>query len=210
MKLKNTFQKVFPVLVVAATIFATPTGSFALETTPTVSAASPADSTQDKNLVGNQALAIPASEVSESTDFDTAMATLSHYLVYRADGQRHFDTEKAKEENASHYLLVAGENLNRVADNNEVMIYSLETRDMPGYGNWCGPGHSGQVPQSILSTLSAKSMINAMVREDTSLAHATGSWFKEFVKTGANSMESEKTRWPLLLLHISIPPRAIH
>ncbi|MFS0162985.1 hypothetical protein ACL1E1_07790 [Corynebacterium striatum] len=67
-----------------------------------------------------------------------------------------------------------------------------------------------RVPQSILSTLSAKSMINAMVREDTSLAHATGSWFKEFVKTGANSMESEKTRWPLLLLHISIPPRAIH
>ncbi|MFW9041797.1 hypothetical protein ACOI9V_05170 [Corynebacterium striatum] len=67
-----------------------------------------------------------------------------------------------------------------------------------------------RVPQSMLSTLSAKSMINAMVREDTSLAHATGSWFKEFVKTGANSMESEKTRWPLLLLHISIPPRAIH
>ncbi|WP_306593942.1 hypothetical protein [Corynebacterium striatum] len=151
MKLKSTFQKVFPVLVVAATIFATPTGSFALETTPTVSAASPADSTQDKNLVGNQALAIPASEVSESTDFDTAMATLSHYLVYRADGQRHFDTEKAKEENASHYLLVAGENLNRVADNNEVMIYSLETRDMPGYGNWCGPGHSG--PGAPINTL---------------------------------------------------------
>ncbi|HAT1549264.1 hypothetical protein HMPREF3153_12255 [Corynebacterium sp. HMSC06C06] len=31
------------------------------------------------------------------------------------------------------------------------MIYSLETRDMPGYGNWCGPGHSG--PGAPINTL---------------------------------------------------------
>lgn len=53
-----------------------------------------------------------------------------------------------------------------------------------------------RVPQSMLSTLSAKSMINAMVREDTSLAHATGSWFKEFVKPGQIQWSRRKRDGP--------------
>lgn len=94
---------------------------------------------------------IEASGVTEDTDFDTAMATLSQYLVYSSNGQRNFDLAKAEGDNASEYLLAAGAELNRFAASYEGNGDGIQLRSMPGYGNRCGPGNSG--PGAPINTL---------------------------------------------------------
>lgn len=48
------------------------------------------------NLVAVVDTGVSASEVTEATDFDTAMAVLSDYLIFEADGQRYFDAAELR------------------------------------------------------------------------------------------------------------------
>lgn len=127
----------------------TPAAAMAEETI--VSNAVESDRVLSGNTTNVTAHPIDASDVTEETDFDTAMATLSQYLVYSSNGQRSFDLDRAESDNASDYLLAAGIELNRFAASYDGSDSGIQLRSMPGYGNWCGPGNSG--PGAPINTL---------------------------------------------------------
>lgn len=151
---ESRFEKKFNLMLSAlflAAAFITPAKGIAHEHGLTTSTVSAFDSKYNKNLVGNNAAPVPASTVTDATDLDVAMATLSQYLVYQKDGQRRFDTTRAEADNASEYLLEAGADFNRLAANKNEPSNMIKARGMPGYGNWCGPGHSG--PGAPINTI---------------------------------------------------------
>ncbi|WP_311348952.1 hypothetical protein [Corynebacterium durum] len=76
------------------------------------------------------------SDVSEESDLDASIATMEQFISEH-DGRKQFDESAAEKAGASPFLMQAGRDYNdrsKKLDSNE---------DLPGYGNWCGPGHSG-------------------------------------------------------------------
>lgn len=109
------------------------------------------------NLIAVVDTGVLPSEVTEATDFDTAMAVLSDYLILGADGQHYFDADRAEADGASEYLLAAGDAFNRFAAGQVGKSDPTLRLSMPGYGNWCGPGHSGPgAPVDTIDSLCQK------------------------------------------------------
>ena len=135
-------------LCLAVTVLTTPATASSQDITPTTAATLEGAPGERESIVASP---IPPSQVNEATDLETAMATLEQYVDYGPNGERRFDAQRANTDNASDYLLAAGREFNRFATTQDGAGGEAQTRDMPGYGNWCGPGNSG--PGEPVNTL---------------------------------------------------------
>lgn len=95
-----------------------------------------------------QATAISPDQAGMESDFDSLIATVDQYVITE-DGKSQFDAESAEADGASGFLLEVGHYFNELSNQQEG---GRETSFRSiGYGNWCGPGHSG--PDAPINTL---------------------------------------------------------
>lgn len=123
----------------------------AQETGESAATAATEPKTNDANIAEFDTAPIPASEVTEDTDIDTAAATLRQYIVQESNDQPRFNSAKAKQDNASEYLISIGDEFNKISEYHEKNSELTQELGIPIHGNWCGPGHSG--PGAPIDTL---------------------------------------------------------
>lgn len=85
-----------------------------------------------------------------SSPYDVERA-VTPYVHQTADGRIVFDSTTASADGASPFVLEVGANLNEYSASMFDASNGVANRDMPGYGNWCGPGNSG--PAAPTNTL---------------------------------------------------------
>ena len=94
---------------------------------------------------------------SSDHELDDILEQMDPYVVTTEKGTVYFDTQKAREDNTSEYIMEIGKTLNQFSldmqnnSNEAVKTYKLS---LPIWGNWCGPGHSG--PEAPTDTLDAQ------------------------------------------------------
>ncbi|MCG7231811.1 hypothetical protein QPX08_06415 [Corynebacterium propinquum] len=92
---------------------------------------------------------IDPSTIDANSDFDKSMDALMQFVEQNDKGTNTFIADTALHAGASEYILRAGEEFNRIAADYDKANTS-QARSF-GYGNWCGPGHSG--PGAPINTL---------------------------------------------------------
>ncbi|WP_206426593.1 hypothetical protein [Clostridium sp. E02] len=94
---------------------------------------------------------------SSDHELDEILTQLDPYVVTTEKGTVYFNTQKAREDNTSEYIMEIGRTLNQFSADMQknsgeaVKTYKIS---LPIWGNWCGPGHSG--PEAPIDTLDAQ------------------------------------------------------
>lgn len=94
--------------------------------------------------------------VVEDSSFEEIQEVLQNYIFIDEDGNQKFDLEKAIKDGQNDFVLGLGEEFNELSksyamyeETGSIAPYA----GMPVWGNWCGPGHGGGIPNGVLDSL---------------------------------------------------------